>query len=111
MAVWSLNTKSTDPLVVMVESALSKSAHGKSREVWGTSGSRFPDVSIFYMAVWALNVKLAGPLVVTAGTALENYPWWTSRELQRTSGTRFRTLFLEPFQKRQVNLAPSDRRS
>ena len=71
-------------------------------------GSFLCKIWIFYMAVWALNVKLTGPLVITAGSALENYRWWTSRELQRTSGTRFRTMFWK--QRRQVILAPSDRR-
>ena len=47
MLIWSLNVKITDPLVVAAGSALSKSPHGKSRELWATSGSHFPDVSFF----------------------------------------------------------------
>ena len=33
--------KMTNPLVATAESALSKSLHGKSRELWATSGSHF----------------------------------------------------------------------
>ena len=43
MAVWASNVNITDPLVVTAESALSKSPRGKSRELWATSGSHFPD--------------------------------------------------------------------
>ena len=39
MAVWDLNVKTTDPLVVTAGSALSKSSRGKSRELWATSGT------------------------------------------------------------------------
>ena len=47
MAVWALNVNITDPLVVAAGSALSKSPRVKSRELWATSGSHFPDVSTF----------------------------------------------------------------
>ena len=41
MAVWALNDKITDPLVVTAGSAVSKSPHGKSRELWAKSGTHF----------------------------------------------------------------------
>ena len=44
MAVWALNVNIAEPLVVTAGSALSKSPRGKSRELWATSGSHFPDV-------------------------------------------------------------------
>ena len=46
MPIWSLNVKQTDALVVTVESPLSKSPHGKSRELRATSGSPFPDIYV-----------------------------------------------------------------
>ena len=44
MAVWALNVKMTDPLVVTAESALRKSPHGTSRELQRTSGTHFSSV-------------------------------------------------------------------
>ena len=41
MAVWALNVKMTDPLVVTAGSALQKSPHGTSRELQRTSGTHF----------------------------------------------------------------------
>ena len=41
MPVWALNVNITDPLVVTAGSALSKSPHGKPRELRATSGSHF----------------------------------------------------------------------
>ena len=69
MAVWALNVKMTDPLVVTAGSALSKSPHGKSRELWATSPTRFSKASIFDMVVLTLDVEMAGPLVVNASSA------------------------------------------
>ena len=59
IAVWALNVKMTDPLVATAGSALSKSGHGRSRDLWAMSGTHVSVSLLRYLQVSAAHVKLS----------------------------------------------------